>query len=60
MKSFPLNILLIVLLISMSKSIVEFKDVYEPSQQFLVVLVSGFGGDETSSHLNPLSNSKKI
>jgi uncharacterized lipoprotein YddW (UPF0748 family) len=59
MKSFPLNILLIVLLISMSKSIVEFNDVYEPSQQFRAIWVSGFGGDEDLVTFQSIEQFKK-
>ena len=37
MKSFTINYLLIVLLISTSKSIVEYNDVNEPPQEFRAV-----------------------
>ena len=45
MKSFTLKNLLIVLLISMSKSIIEYKDVKEPPQELRTAWVSPWGGD---------------
>ena len=59
MKSFPFNLLLIVLLLSLSKSIVEFKDGYERSQQFRAVWVSGFGGDEDLVTFESIEQFKK-
>ena len=45
MKSNTINYLIIVLLISMSKSLIEFQDEKEPSQEFRTVWVSAWGGD---------------
>ena len=45
MKSFTLKNLLIVLLISMSKSIIEYKDGKEPPQELRTAWVSPWGGD---------------
>ena len=46
MKYFTLDIFLIFLLFSTSKSLVEFKDEGEPSQEFRGVWVSPWGGDD--------------
>ena len=46
MRSNTINYLIIVLLISMSKSIIEFQDENEPPQEFRTVWVSAWGGDE--------------
>ena len=46
MKSFYIDLILFIFLISMSKSIVEFQQNEEPSQQFRAVWSSPWGGDE--------------
>ena len=45
MKSFTINFILIFLLISMSKSMVEFQDEPEPAQEFRAVWSSAWGED---------------
>ena len=45
MKSNTINYILIVLLISMSKSMIEFQDEKEPPQEFRTAWVSPWGGD---------------
>ena len=45
MKLFSLNIVLFILLISLSQLKVEFQETVEPSQQFRAVWSSPWGGD---------------
>ena len=58
MKSFTINYLLIVLLISMSKSILEYNDVKEPPQDFRAVWSSPWGGDEDLIRFNSIDEFK--
>ena len=58
MKSFSINYLLIVLLISMSKSILEYNDVKEPPQDFRAVWSSPWGGDEDLIRFNSIDEFK--
>ena len=58
MKSFTINYLLIVLLISMSKSIVEYNDINEPPQEFRAVRSSPWGGDEDLIRFNSIDEFK--
>ena len=58
MKSFSINYLLIVLLISMSKSFLEYNDVKEPPQDFRAVWSSPWGGDEDLIRFNSIDEFK--